>query len=126
MSPGSRKGAGSFSFARRSVLPSLALLTCLFADAVVAGADVLAKRWAGGGGAAYLWTAWVLYAGVSGLWFVLLKMFNGDLGRSSVIWAATGVIAGIMIGVLMGERPTATQWIGIGLATAGVLLTSWK
>lgn len=115
----------------RPTMKALAILLCLLADGIIAGADVLAKRWTSGGanvlgtGAWMFWTAWALYAGVSGLWFVLLKTM-GDLGRSSVVWAATGVIAGIVIGAVMGERPSAANWIGIGLTALGVALTSWK
>ncbi len=107
-------------------MKALALLLCLAADGIIAGADVLAKRWAGGGGWTYLGTAWILYAGVSGLWFVLLKSFGGNLGRSSVVWAVTGVIAGLVIGAAMGERPSPIQWIGVGLAAVGVVLTSLR
>lgn len=108
-----------------------AIVLCFVADAIIAGADVLAKKWVQGGGsllgqgAVFFWTAWALYAGVSGLWFVLLKSL-GDLGRSSVVWSATGVIAGLVIGMFMGERPSPINWIGVALAAAGVVLTSLK
>ncbi len=102
-----------------------ALLLCFLADGIIAGADVLAKRWSAGAPAWTFWFAWALYAGVSGLWFVLLKAV-GDLGRSSVVWASTGVIAGLVIGALMGERPSAVNWAGVGLAALGVAMTSWR
>ncbi len=107
-------------------MKALALLLCFLADGIIAGADVLAKRWTVTGDTTFMWTAWILYAGVSGLWFVLLKSFGGNLGRSSVVWAVTGVIAGLVIGAVMGERPSPIQWIGVGLAAVGVVLTSLR
>lgn len=102
-----------------------ALLLCICADAVVAGADVLAKKWVQGWGIGYFWSAYALYLAVTGLWFVLLKMV-GDLGRSSVVWAATGVIAGLVIGAVMGEKLSPLNWVGIVMAVLGVALTAVK
>jgi drug/metabolite transporter (DMT)-like permease len=99
------------------------ILICLIADGIVALGDFWAKKWSVGLGAKYFWGAWALYVAVSGLWFVLLKNV-GDLGRSSVVWAATGVAAALIIGALMGERPSPLNWVGISMAVIGVVLTS--
>lgn len=97
---------------------------CLLADGAVALADVLAKKWVLGLGWSYLFSAYLLYMMSTASWFAFLK-FNYDLGRSTVIWCASGIVVSMLIGVFcFNETLTIVNKVGVGLALAGVVLTA--
>jgi multidrug transporter EmrE-like cation transporter len=96
---------------------------CLAADGLVGVADVLAKRWLQGAGFSYVVGSYLLCSVATGLWFIMLRTF-GNLGRSAVIWNATGVAAALAIAFWMGERPSGLNWAGMALALAGIILTA--
>lgn len=95
---------------------------CLLADAAVAYADYLGKRWVLGEGANYLVAAFLLCNVSLAAWFVFLRL-HGDLGRAAVIWSTTGVVAALAIGTGVFKEPlTLGSKIGVGLSIAGVVL----
>lgn len=79
-------------------------------------------------------------AGLRGGWLVLVAALGLGANYVFYMWGLEHAGAGtsqvliqtaplflILLGILLlGERPTVVEWIGIGLATLGVLLVSWE
>jgi multidrug transporter EmrE-like cation transporter len=104
----------------------LYLTLCLLADGAVAVADVLAKRWVLGEGLKYLFLAFGLYMIATASWLTFFR-FNGDLGRSTVIWCASGIVVSIIIGVFyFNETLTILNKIGVVFCLTGVVFVAIK
>lgn len=100
----------------------LYLFLCVVADSLVAVADYLSKRWVLGDGLLYLLGAYGLFMMSTAAWFVFLK-YNIDLGRSTLIWCASGVVVSLLIGhFCFNEVLTNLNKIGIVLSLIGVIL----
>lgn len=94
---------------------------CLVADAAVAWADYLGKKWVLGAGGWYLAAAFALCNVSVASWFAFFKLY-GDLGRAAAIWNSVGVLAAVLIGVFVfGEHLTWVSRTGVILAVAGVV-----
>ncbi len=104
------------------------ILVLLASEAVVAGGDVAAKRWADG--PPWSWNlaiAMLAYVAVSAAWLVVLKLTGGALGRAAIIWASTGVVTPMLLGrFAFGEAVTPHGWVGVGFCAVGLMLTAWK
>ncbi len=97
--------------------PALRLLS----EAVVAGGDIAAKRWADGPPWSWnLAVAMLAYVAVSAAWLVVLKLNGGALGRAAVIWASTGVVTPMLLGRFMFAEPVLPQgWVGMVFCAIG-------
>jgi len=107
------------------MLQLLCIAIAVLGDFIVAYGDWHAKKWVLGLGLGHLAIAAACYLGVTSFWFVVLKL-NGDLGKTTVLWASGGLVMALMIGRFgFGEVMTVRQWVGATLSVAGVILVSF-
>jgi multidrug transporter EmrE-like cation transporter len=104
----------------------LYLSLCLLADLAVLLADILAKRWVQGNGLFYFFSSFSLYMVATGAWLTFFK-FNQHLGRSTVLWCASGIIISVLVGTLyFGEVVSGLNWVGVALCLIGVAFCAIK
>lgn len=97
----------------------------LVSEVVVGFGDIMAKRWSGNGGRAYLVSAAFSYVIVSMLWLAVLKASGGQLGRAAIFWAATGTITPVLLGRFwFGEVMTWNAWLGMAFCSVGLVLNA--
>jgi len=74
----------------------------------------------------YGWVPWGIAAGASGvlgLTCYYVALASGTMGVVAPV-TSLGVVVPVLIGLAMGEQPAALVWVGIGVAIAGIVLTS--
>lgn len=64
--------------------------------------------------------------GYNALAFTLYQSLKtNSLILTNSYWDATSNIATTLVGLLIGERPSARQWIGVLTISAGILILHW-
>ena len=111
---------GGIATKRRSVL-RVVLVSQLFA----LGLAVIAAPLFDSSGVDAKYLAWGAGAGLSGVVGLALLYRGLALGRMAVVaplTAVTGSIVPIIVGVALGERPSALAWLGVAIALPSVVL----
>ncbi len=89
-------------------------------------ADVVAKTWST---TQLERNNWPL-ANAAGLYVInaivwTMMLYQGlPMARGSVIFSSLGIMAGVVIGVVLGEHFSALNWLGVGLAVVAIILVS--
>lgn len=92
--------------------------------AVIAG-DVAAKRWVQGATWGLI-AAVICYAVTTGSWLLTLRLI-GDLGRASLLWTASGMVAGPIVGlVFFGETLSVVNAAGVVLCFLGAAAVMYR
>ena len=94
----------------------LALVVLTVLVLVVHGLDVPGGGW-------YPWAVGAGIAGTTGLVSFYTALSTGTMGVVAPI-AGLGVVVPVALGVLGGERPAASAWVGMAVAVVGVTLAS--
>ncbi|HEY7562577.1 MAG TPA: DMT family transporter [Gaiellaceae bacterium] len=118
-------GLGDFLAGLRSrSLPVLTVLVVSQAAGLLTIALVVAARGAGPPDARYIGYAVLAgLCGACGLAALYRGLAVGDMSVVAPI-SATAAVVPVVAGVVSGERPSALQGLGVGLALAGVALTA--
>lgn len=75
------------------------------------------------GGSGALWAMAAGVAGAAGLVCFYTALASGTMGVVAPI-SSLGAVVPVLLGLLSGEHPTATAWVGMTVAVAGAALAS--
>lgn len=85
--------------------------------AVIIGGQASAGDWLAGGLAGV--------SGAIGLVMLFAGLARGKAAAVAPAAAATGAALPVIVGVMLGERPSAVAWIGVAIAIPAIILCSW-
>jgi drug/metabolite transporter (DMT)-like permease len=73
-----------------------------------------------------LWGAGAGIAGAIGLAFLYKGLAKGTIAVVAPLTAVVGASVPVVIGTILGDVPTSSGWIGIGLGLVAILLLAWE
>jgi drug/metabolite transporter (DMT)-like permease len=119
---GSADFAGGFAAKRAP-----ALLVTWFSGFAALAVLALAVPFAHGapGVADWGWGAAAGACGAAGASLIYYALALGPVSVASPILCVVGISVPVVVGVLLGERPTALAWTGVALAVASIPPLSW-
>lgn len=104
-----------------------ALLVTWFSAFAALAALVVALPFTGGApsGADWAWGAAAGAAGAAGASLIYYVLALGPVSVASPIFCVVGLSVPVVVGVLLGERPSALAWTGVALAVLSIPALSW-
>ena len=119
---GSADFAGGFA-ARRAP----ALLVTWFSGFAALAVLVVALPFARGAatGADWAWGAAAGACGAAGASLIYYVLARGPVSVASPVFCVVGLSVPVVVGVVLGERPSALAWLGVALAGISIPPLSW-
>jgi len=119
-------GAADFSGGFAATRAPALLVTWFSAFAALA-ALVVALPFTRGApsGADWAWGAAAGAAGAAGASLIYYVLALGPVSVASPIFCVVGLSVPVVVGVLLGERPSALAWTGVALAVLSIPALSW-
>lgn len=101
----------------------LVILYMMLAGVLIALGDYYSKKWSlQGYDKLNIIIAYALYALSPAFWFLSFKL-NSKLAEMTVVWVVMNILAATFIGLyIFGEQLSVTQWSGVALSVAGIIL----
>ena len=104
-----------------------ALIVTWFSGLAALAVLVLALPFARGAptGADWAWGAAAGASGAAGASLIYFSLALGPVSVASPIFSVVGISVPVVVGVMLGERPTALAWTGVALAVLSIPPLSW-